>query len=82
MTNNTGVNQQQLLQLLGFVSEADVAALSGVELSTLKKWRNTGTGPTYAYWGNEFFYPIDGLKTYLTSLVKERIPLDPASQML
>jgi len=71
-----------ILQQLGFLAEHDVAALLGVEVSTLRNWRSKGHGPAYSRAGGQMLYPIEGLKSYLVDNVVTPAPAptlaDPA----
>ena len=55
--------QKGIAQEEGFLTEDDVAHLYNVSKSTLDYWRGNSHGPTYAYVGNSFFYPADGVST-------------------
>lgn len=55
--------QKGIAQEVGFLTEDDVAHLYNVSKSTLDNWRGNSRGPAYAYAGNSFFYPADGVST-------------------
>lgn len=62
--------QKGIAQDMGFLTEDDVAKLFNVAKPTLENWRRHGTGPAYAYAGNCFFYPVQGISTFLMARVK------------
>lgn len=62
--------QKGIAQAMGFLTEDDVAQLFSVTRPTLENWRRHGTGPAYAYAGNCFFYPVQGISTFLMARVK------------
>lgn len=64
-----------IIRELGFLPEHDVAALLGVEISTLRNWRSKGQGPAYSRAGGQMLYPIDGLRTFLTDNVVTPAPV-------
>lgn len=60
--------RQRLAEMMGCVTEEQVSILAGVELSTVRAWRNRRTGPQHIPFGNARLYPVELLKAFLTSL--------------
>ncbi len=55
--------QKGIAQEVGFLTEDDVAHLYNVSKSTLDNLRENSCDPAYAYAGNSFFHPADGVST-------------------
>ena len=51
-----------------YLSTADIAAVLGVTVMTLCKWRKAGVGPSYARRGYEYHYPASDFADYLERL--------------
>lgn len=62
---STEYNPTPLATRLGLVSEGDVAALRGVELSTLRSERARGEGPAPTRLGRRVFYRIEDLQDWV-----------------
>lgn len=57
----------ELRRKLGYLSEAEVAAVVGVEVKTLKNWRAAKDGPPYSQAGGSTLYRIDSVTKWLAS---------------
>ena len=60
--------RQRLAEMMGCVTEEQVSILAGVELSTVRAWRNRRTDPQHIPFGNARLYPMELLKAFLVSL--------------
>lgn len=47
------------------VSQASAAVLLGVSVSTLTRWRSSGSGPTAMKFGGKVKYRLSSLKAYM-----------------
>jgi len=71
-----------LARLVDCFDEEGFAKLAGVKLSTLDAWRKRGKGPEYVLLGCNYLYPIAGVQTHLSSLVRARSRIAPKSVLL
>ena len=67
-------SQQDLVR---FLTDRDVAAVTGCARSTLAKMRLSGNGPPFVRIGKSVKYPSDLLKTYLDGLPRRRSTSEP-----
>ena len=50
---------------LGCLLEAELAAMMGIAIKTLRNWRSSGLGPRWTKFGRKILYPTTGLESYL-----------------
>lgn len=80
------MNQEEQLSTLAHmmkcITEEELAILTGNKVSTLKAWRNRGTGPIYARFGNNFLYRVEDVKTYIDLIAIGKISNQPKAYAL
>lgn len=57
----------ELRRKLGYLTEAEVAAILGVELKTMKNWRAAKDGPPHTQAGGSTLYRIDSVTKWLAA---------------
>lgn len=67
----------KLAMLVNCLDEDGFALLAGVKVSTLDAWRKRGKGPEYVLLGRNYLYPIAGVQSHVTSLVRSRTSIAP-----
>ena len=68
--------------LVKFLSDRDVADLTGTARSTLAKMRLRGDGPPFVRVGASVRYPEDALRDWQSSLTRRRSTCEPSSHAL
>jgi len=67
--------------LVKFLTDKDVAALTGTARSTLAKMRLRGDGPPFVHVGTSVRYPEDTLVRWQAALPRRRSTSERASQL-
>jgi len=75
-------NASSLARLVNCLDENEFALLAGVKVTTLDAWRKRGKGPEYVLLGRNYLYPIAGVQTHVTSLVRSRTSIGPNRVLL
>ena len=68
--------------LVKFLSDREVADLTGTARSTLAKMRIRGDGPPFVRVGASVRYPEDALREWQSSLTRRRSTCDPSTHVL
>ena len=71
-----------LARLVNCLDENDFSTLAGVKTSTLDAWRKRGKGPEYVLLGCNYLYPLLAVQSYLASLVRTRLTIDPKTKLI
>jgi hypothetical protein len=71
-----------LARTVNCLDEYGFAKLAGVKPSTLDAWRKRGKGPEYVLLGNNYLYPIEAVKRYISGLVRLRTAFAPRQALL
>jgi len=71
-----------LARTVSCLDEEGFAKLAGVKPSTLGAWRKRGQGPEYVLLGNNYLYPIEAVKRYISGLVRPRTTFAPRKALL
>lgn len=71
--------RQRLAEMLGCLTEEQVALLADVDVSTVRNWRVRKTGPECRSLGRSRLYPISLLKDFLAGMgvVSEQAAPEP-----
>jgi predicted DNA-binding transcriptional regulator AlpA len=57
------------LRELGLMTEAELAAMVGNDVHTLKNWRSQRSGPRFVKLGRRTFYRLESFRAWLASHV-------------
>lgn len=73
--------RQRLAEMLGCLTEEQVALLADVDVSTVRNWRVRKTGPESRSFGRSRLYPLTSLKEFLSGVnagIAQEIPAEPS----
>jgi hypothetical protein len=72
--------RQRLAEMLGCLTEEQVALLADVDVSTVRNWRVRKTGPESRAFGRSRLYPLSLLKDFLAGIgvVSEQAAAEPS----
>jgi hypothetical protein len=63
--NNDALPVADLCRQLGLLTEEDVAALAGADVSTVRNWRSQRSGPPFTKIGRRALYRVDAFQEWL-----------------
>ncbi|WP_323142799.1 hypothetical protein [Massilia phyllosphaerae] len=78
----TNPSVADLARLVNCLDEQSVAKLAGVQVSTLDAWRKRGKGPEYVLLGRNYLYPIAGVQSHISSIVRARSGFDARKALM
>lgn len=61
---------EEIRDLIGIVTPAELAAALGVHIGTLKQWRYRKVGPKFTVGENRIYYRVDDLRDYFQRNVR------------
>lgn len=79
LTSDVEEVAQRLRERLGFVSEAQFAAMMLVSTDTLQYWRMRGTGPKFVRLGRGVFYRLKDIELWMDENVHSSTKTSGAS---
>jgi hypothetical protein len=63
--NNDALPVADLCRQLGLLTEEDVAALAGADISTVRNWRSQRSGPPFVKIGRRPLYRMESFQRWL-----------------
>lgn len=63
---------RQMAARLDCILEEDFKVLAGATDSTVESWRKRGVGPAYIRMGTRYFYRLEDIRKFMTTLTRTR----------
>lgn len=64
------MSRESIAEKLGYLTENQVAELAEIQVSTLIDWRRRGRGPASILFGSAYFYALEDIQVFMSSLKK------------